>query len=75
MKQSADGRSMVFERATMRAESRFIKFLANGDTMDVPGSSPVTDQFTRFLTDHYDKFAKEKPELAELLGWPRSWGL
>jgi RHS repeat-associated protein len=66
LKQSKDGHSMVFDEATIVLQSRFIKFTADGTTQDVPGSSPVTDRFTAFVTEHYDELAAEKPELAEL---------
>lgn len=64
---STDGQSMIFDRATIRLESRFIEFDANGNPRDIRGSSPVTDRFTRFVTDHYAELAAGKPELAELM--------
>ncbi len=67
LKRSADGQSMIFDRATIKLESRFIKFDADGNPQDVPGSSPVTDQFTRSVTHHYAELAAGKPELAELV--------
>lgn len=66
IKQSNDGRSMIFDKATILLQSRFIEFLLDGSQQDVPGSSPVTDRFTQFMTDNYDEFAAGKPELAEL---------
>jgi len=64
--QAADGQTMVFERAAIQLESRFIQFQPDGSMVDIEGNSPVTDQFTAFVTEHYDEFAAEKPELAEL---------
>jgi YD repeat-containing protein len=75
LKQSADGKSMVFERATMRLESRFVQIRPDGTMVDVPGTSPVTDRFTRFVTEHYDEFAREKAELAELTRLAKIVGL
>ncbi|GEM_PF-3542208 len=66
LKKSDDGQSMIFERATIKLQSRFIQFLPDGTLVDVPGTSPVTDRFTTFINDHYDEFAAQKPELAEL---------
>ena len=63
---SADGHSMVFDKATIKLESRFIEFLPDGSRPDVPGSSPVTEQFTSFMTQHYDNVAKGKNELRQL---------
>jgi RHS repeat-associated protein len=67
LKLAEDGQSMIFERATMRVESRFIQFLEDGTQIDIQGSSPVTDQFTQLISEHYDEFAKEQEELAELI--------
>jgi len=67
LRQAADGRSMVFDQVTIQLESRFIQFQPDGSHIDIPGSSPVTDQFTAFITEHYDQFAAEKAELAELV--------
>ena len=67
LKKSQDGNSMVFDQATIQLESRFIKFMPDGSVEDVPGSSPVTNQFTSFMDKNYDKFAAGKPELAELV--------
>jgi YD repeat-containing protein len=64
--QSEDGRSMVFDKATIILQSRFFEFLPDGSMQDIPGSSPVTEQFTLFMNEHYDEFAAGKPELAEL---------
>lgn len=66
LKKSDDGQSMIFDRATIKLQSRFIQFLPDGTQKDVPGSSPVTDRFTTFINDHYDEFAAQKTELAEL---------
>lgn len=66
LKKSDDGQSMIFDRATIKLQSRFIQFLPDGTQKDVPGSSPVTDRFTNFINDHYDEFAAQKMELAEL---------
>jgi YD repeat-containing protein len=66
MKQSEDGNSIVFDNVKIKVESRFIQFQPDGSHVDIPGTSPVTDQFTAFLTEHYSEFAAEKPELAEL---------
>ena len=64
--QAADGQTMVFERAAIQLESRFIQFQPDGSMIDIEGSSPVTDQFTTFVSEHYEEFAAEKPALAEL---------
>jgi len=64
--QAADGQTMLFERATIQLESRFIQFQPDGSMTDIEGNSLVTDQFTAFVTEHYEEFAAEKPELAEL---------
>jgi RHS repeat-associated protein len=67
LKRSADGQAVIFDKASIKLESRFIRFDADGNPQDLPGSSPVTDRFTRFVTDHYDELAAGKPELAELV--------
>ena len=64
--QASDGQTMIFERASIQLESRFIQFQSDGSMIDIEGSSPVTDQFTVFVSEHYDEFADEKPQLAEL---------
>jgi len=66
LSQAADGQTVVFERATIQLESRFIQFQPDGSMIDIEGNSPVTDQFTAFVTEHYKEFAAKKPELAEL---------
>ncbi len=67
LKKSPDGKSMLFDQATIKLESRFIEFMPDGSQKDVVGSSPVTDQFTKFVNEHYSELATGKPELAELV--------
>ncbi len=64
---SADGHSITFDKASIKLESRFIKFLPDGSIQDVPGSSPVTDAFTSLITQNYDEIAKGKKEMQELV--------
>lgn len=62
-----DDKSMVFDKASIKVEARFVRF-ENGQMIDITGvHHPVVDAFTQCLTKEYDAFAKQKAELQELV--------
>ncbi|MFQ5711397.1 MAG: RHS repeat-associated core domain-containing protein [Candidatus Geothermarchaeales archaeon] len=66
LKVSEDNKSVVFDKAKIKVEARFVMFIG-GRKVDIDASDPAVDEFVNFLTEHYDEFAAEKKELRELV--------
>lgn len=66
VRESADGRAMLFDDVPLAVEARFVEFDKNGNKHDVPGSDPATNQFVNHFNTHFADFAREKQEVAQL---------
>jgi YD repeat-containing protein len=75
VKTAADGHTMEFEPVTIRTEARIVRFDASGQMVDVPGNDSAIADFVTHFNQHYLDFAREKPELAELIQLAKIVGL
>jgi len=63
---SDDGKSLVFQRASVRVETENM-ILKEGQLVRVHDvKDPIAEEFVRHFTNHYDEFAAEYPAYEEL---------
>lgn len=75
LEQSENNSAVIFEPVKILTQARFVRFELSGQMIDVPGDDPAVQAFVNFFNAHYDEFAREKPELAELKQFAKLLGL